>query len=132
MSFDSLGLATPLLKALAKKGYTEPTPIQKKAIPPVLKGRDVLASAQTGTGKTAGFVLPILQLLEQKKQQGRRQVRALILTPTRELAAQIYDNAKIYSEFVDIRSTVVFGGVNINPQKRTLKQLKSIKIRDNQ
>ena len=121
MTFDSLGLSEPLLKAVAKKGYTEPSPIQEKAIPVVLKQQDVLASAQTGTGKTAGFVLPILQLLDQGQKQRHRPVRALVLTPTRELAAQIYENVKEYSCFIDFRSTVIFGGVNQNPQVRALK-----------
>ncbi|MCO6501284.1 MAG: DEAD/DEAH box helicase [Vicingus serpentipes] len=121
MSFDSLGLAAPLLKAVAKKGYTEPSPIQEKAIPVVLQGKDVLASAQTGTGKTAGFTLPILQLLSQSQQSQKRQIRALVLTPTRELAAQIYDNVKEYSEFIDFRSAVIFGGVNQNPQIKAIK-----------
>ncbi len=121
MSFNSLGLSAPLLKAIEKKGYTEPSPIQEKAIPVVLQGRDVLASAQTGTGKTAGFTLPILQLLSQTKQQHKRPIRALVLTPTRELAAQIYDNVKEYSEFIDFRSAVIFGGVNKNPQIKAIK-----------
>lgn len=121
MSFDSLGLSAPLLKAIAKKGYTEPSPIQEKAIPVVLQGKDVLASAQTGTGKTAGFTLPILQLLSQTQQSHKRQIRALVLTPTRELAAQIYDNVREYSEFIDFRSAVIFGGVNQNPQIKAIK-----------
>ncbi len=121
MSFDKLGLAAPLLKAVAKKGYTEPSPIQEKAIPPILQGRDVLASAQTGTGKTAGFTLPMLQILSKRARQGKRQVTGLVLTPTRELAAQIYENVQAYSEFLDISSCVVFGGVNINPQKKALR-----------
>ncbi|MFT5863426.1 MAG: ATP-dependent RNA helicase RhlE, partial [Flavobacteriales bacterium] len=122
MSFESLGLSDALLKAVSKKGYTTPSPIQEKAIPKVLEGRDVLASAQTGTGKTAGFTLPILHLLSKKEPQGRRKIRSLILTPTRELAAQIEENVKEYSTFLDIRSTVIFGGVNANPQIRTLRQ----------
>ncbi|MDF1672591.1 MAG: DEAD/DEAH box helicase [Vicingaceae bacterium] len=121
MSFDSLGLSAPLLKAVAKKGYAEPSPIQEKAIPVVLQGKDVLASAQTGTGKTAGFTLPILQLLSQTQQSHKRQIRALVLTPTRELAAQIFDNVKEYSEFIDFRSAVIFGGVNQNPQIKAIK-----------
>ncbi|MEQ9424883.1 MAG: DEAD/DEAH box helicase [Cyclobacteriaceae bacterium] len=121
MSFNSLGLSNPLLKAVNKKGYTEATPIQIKAIPKVLGGLDVLGSAQTGTGKTAGFTLPILQLLSKNQPQKKRQIRSLILTPTRELAAQVYDNVKSYGIFLDIRSTVIFGGVNQNPQIRTLK-----------
>jgi ATP-dependent RNA helicase RhlE len=121
MSFDSLGLSAPLLKAVSKKGYTKPSTIQEKAIPLVLEGRDVLASAQTGTGKTAGFTLPILQILSQTKQLHRRPIRALVLTPTRELAAQIFENVKEYSEFIDFRSAVIFGGVNQNPQIRAIK-----------
>jgi ATP-dependent RNA helicase RhlE len=122
MSFNSLGLSDALLKAISKKGYTTPSPIQQKAIPPILEGKDVLASAQTGTGKTAGFTLPILQLLSQGQHLSRRPVRALILTPTRELAAQIFANIKEYSEFLDLRSTVIFGGVNQNPQVTQLRQ----------
>ncbi|WP_378173300.1 DEAD/DEAH box helicase [Aquimarina sp. SS2-1] len=121
MSFNSLGLSDALLRAIDKKGYTVPSPIQEKAIPPILERKDVLASAQTGTGKTAGFTLPILQLLSQGQHFRKRPIRALILTPTRELAAQILDNVKAYSEFVDIRSMVVFGGVNANPQIRSLR-----------
>lgn len=122
MSFKSLGLSDALLKAISEIGYDTPTPIQEKAIPQILQGKDVLASAQTGTGKTAGFTLPMLQKLEKNKPQGKRQVRALVLTPTRELAAQVLDDVKNYSKFVDIRSTVIFGGVNANPQIRTLRQ----------
>ncbi|RTY81601.1 DEAD/DEAH box helicase [Flavobacterium sp. ZB4P23] len=122
MSFNSLGLSDALLKAISKKGYTTPSPIQQKAIPPILEGKDVLASAQTGTGKTAGFTLPILQLLSQGQQLRQRPIRALILTPTRELAAQILANIKEYSEFLDLKSTVIFGGVNQNPQVTQLRQ----------
>jgi ATP-dependent RNA helicase RhlE len=122
MSFNSLGLSDALLKAISKKGYSTPSPIQQKAIPPILEGKDVLASAQTGTGKTAGFTLPILQLLSQGQQLRQRPIRALILTPTRELAAQIFANIKEYSEFLDLRSTVIFGGVNQNPQVTQLRQ----------
>ena len=122
MSFNSLGLSDALLKAINKKGYTTPSPIQQKAIPPILEGKDVLASAQTGTGKTAGFTLPILQILSQGQQLRQRPIRALILTPTRELAAQILANIKEYSEFLDLRSTVIFGGVNQNPQVTQLRQ----------
>jgi ATP-dependent RNA helicase RhlE len=122
MSFNSLGLSDALLKAISKKGYTTPSPIQQKAIPPILEGKDVLASAQTGTGKTAGFTLPILQLLSQGQQLRHRPIRALILTPTRELAAQILANIKEYSIFLDLRSTVIFGGVNQNPQVSQLRQ----------
>ncbi|MCK8143004.1 DEAD/DEAH box helicase [Flavobacterium sp. I-SCBP12n] len=122
MSFSSLGLSDALLKAISKKGYTTPSPIQQKAIPPVLEGKDVLASAQTGTGKTAGFTLPILQLLSQGQQLRHRPIRALILTPTRELAAQILANIKEYSEYLYLKSTVIFGGVNQNPQVTQLRQ----------
>jgi ATP-dependent RNA helicase RhlE len=122
MSFNSLGLSDALLKAISKKGYTTPSPIQQKAIPLVLEGKDVLASAQTGTGKTAGFTLPILQLLSQGQHLRHRPIRALILTPTRELAAQILSNIKEYSEFLDLRSAVIFGGVNQNPQVSQLRQ----------
>jgi ATP-dependent RNA helicase RhlE len=121
MSFNSLGLSDALLKAISKKGYTTPSPIQQKAIPPILEGKDVLASAQTGTGKTAGFTLPILQLLSQGQHLRHRPIRALILTPTRELAAQVYANIKEYSEFLDLRSAVIFGGVNQKPQVAQLR-----------
>jgi ATP-dependent RNA helicase RhlE len=122
MSFNSLGLSDALLKAISKKGYSTPSPIQQKAIPSILEGKDVLASAQTGTGKTAGFTLPILQLLSQGQHLRQRPIRALILTPTRELAAQILANVKEYSEFLDLRSAVIFGGVNQNPQVNQLRQ----------
>jgi ATP-dependent RNA helicase RhlE len=122
MSFKSLGLSDALLKAISKKGYTTPSPIQQKAIPRVLERKDVLASAQTGTGKTAGFALPILQILSEGKTLHNRPIRSLILTPTRELAAQVLQDFKDYGEFTDLRSTVVFGGVGANPQIRTLKQ----------
>ncbi|WP_026755246.1 DEAD/DEAH box helicase [Sediminibacter sp. Hel_I_10] len=122
MSFQSLGLSQALLKAISKKGYTTPSPIQAKAIPPILEGNDVLASAQTGTGKTAGFTLPMLHLLAEKETLRHRPVRALILTPTRELAAQVFANVKEYSEFLDLRSAVIFGGVNQNPQVTKLRQ----------
>lgn len=121
MSFNSLGLSDALLKAVSKQGYTAPSPIQQKAIPLILEGKDVLASAQTGTGKTAGFTLPLLQLLSQGQSLRKRPVRALVLTPTRELAAQVYQNVKQYSTYLDIRSTVIFGGVNQNPQVATLR-----------
>jgi len=110
-----------LLKAVNKKGYTTPTTIQRKAIPRILERKDVLASAQTGTGKTAGFALPIIQILAQGQRLRRRPVRALVLTPTRELAAQVFAEIKEYSTFLDIRSTVIFGGVNQNPQVATLR-----------
>ena len=122
MSFISLGLSDALLKAVSKQGYTEPSPIQKKAIPLILERKDILASAQTGTGKTAGFTLPMLQILSKVQQLRHRPVRALILTPTRELAAQVYANVKGYSEFLDLRSAVIFGGVNQKPQVAYLRQ----------
>ena len=122
MSFTSLGLSDALLKAISKQGYTEPTPIQQKAIPVVLEGHDILASAQTGTGKTAGFTLPMLHKLSQNQVAKHRPIRALVLTPTRELAAQVHANIKTYSQFLDIRSTVIFGGVNQNPQIATLQR----------
>lgn len=122
MSFQSLGLSKALLKAINNQGYTAPSPIQEKAIPLILKGKDILASAQTGTGKTAGFTLPMLQRLSQGQSQKRRKVRALIITPTRELAAQVHANVKSYSEFLNIQSTVIFGGVNQRPQVATLKR----------
>jgi ATP-dependent RNA helicase RhlE len=124
MSFDSLGLSTELLKAIAEQGYSDPTPIQKQAIPVVLEGRDVLAGAQTGTGKTAGFTLPLLQRLHNatSTMPRRRQfVRALILTPTRELAAQVGESVEIYGKYLSLRSAIVFGGVNINPQITRLR-----------
>ena len=121
MSFESLGLSDPLLKAIAKKGYTTPSPIQEKCIPVVLQGKDVLASAQTGTGKTEGFTLPLLQILSGAQTPQKRPIRALVLTPTRELAAQILENVREYSTFLKIKSTVVFGGVKQGPQVNTLR-----------
>lgn len=122
MTFNDLGLSEALLKAISKKGYTNPSLIQQKAIPPILEGHDVLASAQTGTGKTAGFTLPLLHLLSENPKEKFRPIRALILTPTRELAAQVYANVREYSEFLNLRSAVVFGGVNQKPQAATIKQ----------
>lgn len=123
MSFDSLGLRADILRAISEAGYSSPTPIQLQAIPAVLKGGDILAGAQTGTGKTAGFTLPLLEKLSAptKATNGRRPVRALILTPTRELAAQIYESVKTYGKYLPLRSTVVFGGVSINPQMMKLR-----------
>jgi len=121
MTFESLGLSESLLKAIEKKGYKSPSPIQEKAIPVILERKDVLASAQTGTGKTAGFTLPMLQILSEGAIMSKRPIRALILTPTRELAAQVYDNIKEYSAYVGLKSTVIFGGVNANPQVKVLK-----------
>lgn len=122
MSFESLGLSKALLKAIQEKGYTTPSPIQEKAIPHILGGKDVLASAQTGTGKTAGFTLPILQFLSETKHPKYRPLRALVLTPTRELAAQVYDNVREYSKYVNIKSAVVFGGVKPASQIAILKK----------
>jgi ATP-dependent RNA helicase RhlE len=122
MSFKSLGLSDALLKAVEKQGYTEPSPIQKKAIPLILEGKDVLASAQTGTGKTAGFTLPMLQLLDATRKDKFRPIRALVLTPTRELAAQVYDSVRNYGTYLNMKSTVVFGGVNAKPQIATIRQ----------
>lgn len=123
-SFSGLGLADPLLRALNDAGYATPTPIQAKAIPVVLTGRDLLAAAQTGTGKTAGFTLPILQrLLEnplaQKPKAG--QPRCLILTPTRELTAQVEASVRDYAKYTRFRSLLIFGGVSINPQIQALR-----------
>ncbi len=121
-TFDDLGLSAPLLQALREKGYSTPSPIQQQAIPAVLSGRDLMAAAQTGTGKTAGFTLPMLETLSHGARPGRGQIRALVLTPTRELAAQVLDNARDYSRHLRLRSEVVFGGVKINPQIQRLQQ----------
>lgn len=123
MKFTDLGLSQPLLDAIDDQGYDTPSPIQAKAIPEVLQGRDVMAAAQTGTGKTAGFVLPILEHFSTKPVQSRKgnQARALIITPTRELAAQIADSVETYGRYLKIKSAVVFGGVKINPQMQRLR-----------
>ncbi len=122
MSFTTLGLSKPILHAIKDEGYDKPTPIQEKAIPVILKGKDVLAGAQTGTGKTAGFTLPLLQLLStNSKKRVSKQVRALILTPTRELAAQVAESVKTYGKYLPLKSSIVFGGVGINPQISTLR-----------
>jgi len=125
MSFESLGLLPELLHAIADQGYTEATPIQLKAIPPVLARHDMMACAQTGTGKTAGFALPILQLLAPQQSASpspaRHPIRALILTPTRELAAQVEENVRAYAKYLSLRSTVVYGGVDIDPQIKALR-----------
>ncbi|WP_272150906.1 DEAD/DEAH box helicase [Tenacibaculum aiptasiae] len=122
MTFKSLGLSDALLKAIKEKGYNSPSPIQEKAIPHILEGKDILASAQTGTGKTAGFTLPVLQRLAETKHPKYRPIRALVLTPTRELAAQVYDNVREYSTYLNIKSAVVFGGVKASGQIKTLRQ----------
>jgi ATP-dependent RNA helicase RhlE len=123
MSFDTLGLSAELLRAVSDQGYTEPTPIQRKAIPVILQGKDVMAGAQTGTGKTAGFTLPLLQLLSNKPiKNGRRPVRVLVLTPTRELAAQVGESVETYGRHLPVKSAVIFGGVKINPQIDKLRR----------
>jgi ATP-dependent RNA helicase RhlE len=134
MTFESLGLSQPILRAIADAGYTQPTPIQLQAIPAVLSGKDLLAGAQTGTGKTAGFTLPILQRLADRPvvsasapvngrpQAAKRRVRVLILTPTRELAAQVEESVRTYGKYMPIKSTVIFGGVGQNPQVNALRQ----------
>src|SRR6185503_17612315 len=120
MNFSDLGLPPELLRAVTEKGYDAPTPIQAQAIPAVLGDRDVLAGAQTGTGKTAAFVLPILAKLDRRTAD--RAPRALVLTPTRELAAQIAESARTYGAYVRLRTEVVFGGVSINPQIDALRR----------
>ena len=123
-NFNDLGLAEPILRAITDAGYTTPTPIQVQAIPQVLTGGDLLAGAQTGTGKTAGFTLPILHILSQKPVAdiGKGRPRCLMLTPTRELAAQIEESVKTYGKYLSLSSTVIFGGVNINPQMSRLRK----------
>lgn len=123
MSFTNLGLSEPLLKAIKEQGYDTPTPIQQKAIPVVIEGKDVLAAAQTGTGKTAGFTLPLLEKLSKTKpKMQKKQIRALVLTPTRELAAQVAESIKTYGKHMPYTSTVIFGGVGINPQLATIRK----------
>jgi len=128
MSFDSLGLSAEILRAVSEKGYTTPTPIQQQAIPLIMEGRDLMGGAQTGTGKTAGFTLPLLQRLMDttKPHSGRRPLRCLILTPTRELAAQVHESVQTYGRHLPLKSAVVFGGVSINPQK--MKLIKGLDI----
>ncbi|MEA3289234.1 MAG: DEAD/DEAH box helicase [Campylobacterota bacterium] len=126
MSFTTLGLCEPILKAIKEQGYTTPTPVQKQAIPVILEKKDILAGAQTGTGKTAGFTLPLLELLTKTKRKNHNkkghQISALILTPTRELAAQVGESVDLYGKYLPYRSTVIFGGVGINPQKAILRK----------
>ena len=129
MSFESLGLAAPILRAIAEAGYETPPPIQAQAIPAVLSGGDLLAGAQTGTGKTAGFTLPLLHLLSGSVQPAHaapartgRPIRALILTPTRELAAQVEESVRVYGKYLGLRSMVIFGGVGMNPQIDALRR----------
>ncbi len=122
MLFEQLGLSAPLLKALQKEGYTTPTPIQAQAIPHVLKGKDILGLAQTGTGKTAAFALPILQFLSQApKTNGYKHIRTLILTPTRELAVQIYESFETYGRYTQVKQEVIFGGVSQYAQTAALR-----------
>jgi len=122
MKFTDFNLKSELNKAIESAGFTEPSPVQKDAIPEVLKGKDIVAQAQTGTGKTAGFTLPMLEILSTRNIRKRKnQVRALVITPTRELAAQVYENVALYSKYLPLTSAVIFGGVSINPQKAKLK-----------
>jgi ATP-dependent RNA helicase RhlE len=121
MLFEQLGLTAPLLKALQKEGYTTPTPIQTQAIPHALQGKDILGLAQTGTGKTAAFALPILQLLNQQQSKGYRHTRALILTPTRELAMQILESFQSYGRYTNVKQEVIFGGVSQHAQTIALR-----------
>ena len=125
MRFDELGLCAELLRAIAEEGYTEPTPVQSQGIPPVLRGQDVMAGAQTGTGKTAAFTLPMLEKLKHHANTSvspaRHPVRALIVTPTRELAAQVFESIRTYGKYIPLRSACVFGGVNIDPQIAELR-----------
>ncbi|HPU11659.1 MAG TPA: DEAD/DEAH box helicase, partial [Ottowia sp.] len=116
MNFDELNLAPAILRAVQEQGYTAPTPIQAQAIPVVLGGHDLLAGAQTGTGKTAGFTLPMLQLLSTRPAAKAGAIRALVLTPTRELAAQVEEAIRAYGQYLELTSTVIFGGVGMNPQ----------------
>ncbi|EEX92752.1 ATP-dependent RNA helicase [Vibrio orientalis CIP 102891 = ATCC 33934] len=122
MGFTSLGLSAPILKAIEEQGYDTPSPIQEQAIPAVLSGKDVMAAAQTGTGKTAGFTLPILERLDNGQRVKGNHIRALILTPTRELAAQVQENVFKYSRHQSLTSQVVFGGVKVNPQMLKLRK----------
>jgi ATP-dependent RNA helicase RhlE len=121
MSFSSLGLSAELLRAVSEKGYTQATPIQLKAIPVILEGKDILAGAQTGTGKTAGFTLPLLQRLSATPHGAHRTIRSLILTPTRELAAQVEESVRVYGKHLPLKSTVIYGGVGFNPQADKLR-----------
>jgi len=123
MSFTNLGLSKPIQKAILEQGYTKPTPIQAQAIPIILEKQDILAGAQTGTGKTAGFTLPILHRLStESKKKGKYQVRALILTPTRELASQVEKSVQDYGKYLNLKSSIIFGGVGINPQIASLRK----------
>ncbi|VUD41370.1 ATP-dependent RNA helicase RhlE [Thalassocella blandensis] len=121
MKFTDLGLCAPILQAIEEKGYSTPTPVQEKGIPAVLQGRDVMAAAQTGTGKTAGFTLPILEILNRGQRARGNHVRCLVLTPTRELAIQVGESVETYGKHLPIKSAVVYGGVKINPQMMRLR-----------
>ncbi len=125
MTFESLGLAAELLRAVQEEGYTEPTPVQAQAIPVILSGKDIQAAAQTGTGKTAGFTLPVLHLLKPwantSVSPAKHPVRCLVLTPTRELAAQVEASVKTYGKYLPLRSTVIYGGVPMDPQVKALQ-----------
>ncbi|RYF37404.1 MAG: DEAD/DEAH box helicase, partial [Chitinophagaceae bacterium] len=128
MSFNNLQLIEPILKALSEEGYTTPTPIQQQSIPPILQHKDLLGCAQTGTGKTAAFAIPLLQLMHQQQQsqapepQDRRRIKALILTPTRELAIQIEESFRAYGRHLDLRHLVIFGGVSQYQQVGALRR----------
>jgi ATP-dependent RNA helicase RhlE len=123
MSFNSLGLSTELLRAISDQGYIQPTPVQRQAIPFILEGKDILAGAQTGTGKTAGFALPLLQLLSKRPMiKGKNSVRALVLAPTRELAAQVAESVAIYGKHLPLAATAIYGGVKISPQIEKLRR----------
>src|SRR5690606_15127427 len=128
MSFASLGLSEALVGAVEAAGYAQPTPVQQRAIPAVLQGRDLMVAAQTGTGKTAGFALPVLELLfpnghhDKSQRHGPRQARVLVLTPTRELAAQVHDSFKLYARDLKLVSACIFGGVGMNPQVQALSK----------
>ncbi|MCI8525403.1 MAG: DEAD/DEAH box helicase, partial [Oscillospiraceae bacterium] len=122
MTFESLQLMPALLRAVAEMGYEAPSPIQAAAIGPVLQGRDLIGCAQTGTGKTAAFAIPILQRLHSRADKSHKPIRALILTPTRELALQIQENFTLYGKYLDLRSTVIFGGVGQAPQVEALQR----------
>ena len=122
MSFDTLGLRAELLRAIRDQGYATPTPVQERAIPPILAGRDLMAAAQTGTGKTAAFTLPLLQRLMTNDRSGRQPVRALVVVPTRELAVQVRESIRIYGRHLPLRSIAIFGGVGIQPQISTLRR----------
>ena len=125
MSFEQLNLSAEILHAIADQGYTEPTPIQAQAIPAILEGRDIMGAAQTGTGKTASFTLPMLSRLQPEANTSaspaKHPIRALILVPTRELAVQVYESVKTYGKYLPLRCAAVFGGMDIDPQTRELR-----------